>query len=261
MKYKLFLTELIILLFVVSLSWSACEEYPDASGNWYPGTYASQSLTQADIASCVTAASSGHTINLKAGAATWNSTVNITKGVKFIGAGIDSTIITTGSNYAFTLPVGTGATADGFRIEQMTLQGGTGGVIFFDGSSTNPDQPGTSNWLIGHVKMQNFTGSNQVVRFETYSPGLIHNSQFINNNATDIDVCGNGVNGWTRDSVIGQSGAVYVEDCTFTHTSSGSSHVIAANASGAYVIRHSTITVGSAYCYDVLDAHGERDTN
>jgi len=55
------------------------------------------SCSYADVSTAITSASVGDTINVPAGTCTWNSTLNINKGINLIGAGVGNTVIISGT--------------------------------------------------------------------------------------------------------------------------------------------------------------------
>jgi hypothetical protein len=63
----------------------------------FADTHTAASCSRADVGTAITAASSGDTVSVPAGSATWDTNLVITKGLYIIGAGIGSTNIT--SNY------------------------------------------------------------------------------------------------------------------------------------------------------------------
>ena len=77
---------LFLLILLPSLSWGAC-------GGSSP-TWTAASASYADVNDCVTAASSGDTINVPSGTETWNTQLTITKTLTIQGAGVGNTNIT-----------------------------------------------------------------------------------------------------------------------------------------------------------------------
>lgn len=117
-----------------------------------------------DVAAAVELAARNATVTIPAGSANWSSgVITLTKGIKLIGAGRDSTVITSTSS-SFTTPIiyiQPDATAqssgDEFRIEGFT----------FDGS----DVGGTSNAIAGNflsASINLVVGNN---RFRNFGPG------------------------------------------------------------------------------------------
>ena len=72
------------VLIGVAEAWAACT---GSSPTW------TSTPDYSSVSSCVSSASSGDTVIVSAGTATWNTTLNITKGIISTGAGIGNTII------------------------------------------------------------------------------------------------------------------------------------------------------------------------
>ena len=83
----------ILIILSPNILFGAAQEYPPGSGNWYPGSYNQQSLALGDVQDAVNSASgaasfiNGDIVHLKAGEATWGSTLFINKGITLMGAG------------------------------------------------------------------------------------------------------------------------------------------------------------------------------
>lgn len=101
--------------------------FPFAAFGACTGSSPTWTTTQdfASVSSCVSGASRNDTINVQAGSATWSSTLNLTKGVKLLGAGKTNTLITS-SGGVLLVHITPDATAianeeiikvDGFRFD------------------------------------------------------------------------------------------------------------------------------------------------
>src|SRR2546429_1772660 len=86
-RYRMALMRNIAAFFVV-LSPGLCVSAAAAA------TLNAASASYADVSAAVSAASSGDTVRVPAGSATWSSQLNISKGILLQGAGIGQTVIT-----------------------------------------------------------------------------------------------------------------------------------------------------------------------
>jgi len=217
----------------------------------------------ASVSSCVSSASTGDTINVSAGSATWNSSLTIAKGVNLIGAGIDATTITGNvndanaflityepSNYALNTP---------FRLSGFTFDmGGKSMGLALGGPNHYPPFTRQTKVRIDHNTFQNVvSGGMGLWNFTMY--GVADHNTFNNipyptkadgdtppiNTATD--------SWWHYWGII--PGAAddnfYFEDNTFT----GVSTIVSdCQFSGRYVFRYNTITstqTDNSYFFDM----------
>lgn len=242
---KIFL--LLITFFVIPVyAHSTCEEY--TAGNWYPGSYSSQSLAVSDCQSCHDDAGFGigDTIHLKAGSATWSNTLAITIGCKIIGAGIASTIITdntTDSNeHMIEIPSLTGS----LEISNITISG-TPGANDYKGHIYST---ATGQSIRIHDITFSTTNDKKSIQIDgTVSNVLIDNCTF-GTGSRGITVYGNTAV-WTSAAAYapGTNAGVYVEDCTFNRSAGGP--ITACYMGGRLVFRHNIVNAGNG-----IDIHG-----
>lgn len=229
---------LVILLTLVSVSTS----YAVCGGSGLNRTAASASRT--DVNDCVTAATTGATITVPAGTATWSSAISIpiTKDLSIIGAGIGSTNITCSSGECFTISNNDGGNSAS-RISGFTFNNGFIG-LFLIGSTKVP--------RIDHNRFV-FSSWNRwdIAGLTAHPHVLIDNNEFVE---ASIGVFGtlsmlnennNQHNIWFSDPQFGGTGAVYIESNTF-YTSAF--NITDANYAGRYVFRFNNIIAsGTAY--------------
>ncbi len=255
----------LILLLIPNIVFAACEEYPENSGNWYPGSFSSQSLTAADVSSCISAMSSGETIRLKAGTVDWSAGgVTVNKSINIIGAGAgcpvscdNATTISVGTAITFTVSVGS------FRISGITFDGAAHayGSIYINAGGTNS----ATDWRIDHCHFKDTTGRG--ISVGTYAseagygkdfPGLIDNNRFsATNRFKAVQLYGGSLTDhgeWDIALALGGQEFVFIEDNYFVHTamSDGVSSVDS-DTGGSYVLRHNTIVNGD------FSAHGAEE--
>ncbi len=193
-------------------------------------THVAATCSQADVQTAVDAASNGDTVSVPAGSCTWTTTVantpsvSISKSITLQGAGIDSTIITDATAYASNTNEAaikiTGAAGRTVRVTGFTFT-----------SNANVDTTGTiairgtdfwKSFRIDHIK-STLEGP-LVVVYAGY--GLIDHVQFIHtiSGRYSVVLYGAGINSswasFTQPNPTGTDNAVYIEDSTFTCSTS-----------------------------------------
>jgi hypothetical protein len=212
---------------------------PEAGGTCYLA-----SASQSDIVDAIDAAASGDTVRISEGTADFSSTIEVTKSLHIIGAGIGSTIIHDQSTPQGTWQLsGTGFT----RLSGFTLTGEVGswnGSIRIHGNEKRVD----------HVRFNQNNGRHPVIVGGNRSDVVIDHCIF-ESGGRGINIHGD-TGYWTDSSQYspGTSYGVYVEDCSF-HASGV--EVVDLNYGGAYVVRHSTINNGGNLAVHGADS-GER---
>lgn len=140
-----------LLILVASSAFGACT---GTNPTW------TSTPDRASVASCVSSASRGDTINVSAGSATWTSTITITKGLTVSGAGIGNTIITSGSSsILFTATPDSSAisNSENIKITGFTFDGAnsTCNLLFLNGASGVSGTKPYQYYIIGNNKFQN----------------------------------------------------------------------------------------------------------
>jgi hypothetical protein len=217
----------------------------------YAATRAAASASYSDVSSAVTSASSGDTVVVPAGSATWNSSLTITKGIILNGAGVGQTVITGGIDYSPTV----GEASKIFELSGFTFQGTK---TQFHSSAPDSSTPVTG------IKVHNnrFTGCSTSSCRAVILPGLVagvfYSNTFDNNM---IAVSSLFANYWANvqwDSTLGGPNYVYFEDNTFNNGAAGG-WTSENGQSGRIAFRHNTITQTCSQC-EVFDMHGEQST-
>jgi hypothetical protein len=243
--------KLTIYFFVLSIaaSWAT----PTASGSC-TGSDPTWTSTpdRASVASCVTSAASGSTVNVTSGSASWSSSITIhNKSLNIIGGNGGTTTINI-SNGFFVLTRGVGGQNQS-RISNFTVnQTGTSPTFH-----VNSDQGRTpQGWRFDHITRNN--SSSTILDFFWGWGGIIANDGMeglIDNNTINngrIEYYGEPVQTggrfrWSEPLNLGTANAVYVEDNSFVVTSpSGGGQVnqIDGNLGSRIVVRFNTFTNG-----------------
>lgn len=229
---------------------------------WAQGAYAAATCSVTDVNAVINGpahtAVDGDTINIPAGLCTWTSSLTVTKGISIIGAGSSSTIIQDG--YAGTLLVVKipSATSSTFRLSGMALNPTSGS----GGQPTLATIAGTCNAsTCSHIRLDNIssTGWSDGVNFHGF---LIYaNNVFgvLDHLTVSFDSGGEfmsighdsyggvgdyGDNSWAQPDSYGTDNALYIENCSFTHTGTlGMAITDTDNAGGGrFVARFNTLT-------------------
>lgn len=225
------------------------------------GTTYTTNGSQSDVASAVSAASTGDTVSIPSGTFTWSTGINISKRINIIGATSgcpsscnDATKIIIGAITAFT------PTASGFRISGITFEGisNSGGVISINAGGTNK----ATNWRIDHNHFKDVTG--RAISVGAYAsgsgygadwPALIDSNRF---SATArfkaIEAYGGSLTthgSWDDTLTLGGSDFLFIENNYFVHSTMAEGVSSIDGDTGArYVIRYNNFTNGD------ISAHG-----
>lgn len=237
-RMRLILLAMFLTLVSASTSYAVC------GGSGMNRTAASASRT--DVNDCVTAASTGATITVPAGTATWSSAISVpsTKDLSIIGAGIGSTNITCSSGECFT--IAQGGVSSSSRISGFTFTNGIIGLIGVQGSK---------HFRIDHNR---FALSSPVAMDicgfvdNLHPKGLVDNNQFVNVMVHVFGTCAQLSEGnyqhaiWAQTTTLGSyDDVVYIENNSFSGTA-GHQNAVDANYSGRFVFRFNTLS-GTTY--------------
>lgn len=264
MKKLNFLFIILYIVILPSFGWSAC-------GGSSPNLVA-VSANQSDFADCVEVATYGDTITLPECAANecvWTTAgaVTITKDIKVVGKGKESTILTggfSGEGEEGFLNFAPDSTA---RINISTLTStGTievSGIGFYTDSKVSYKDGITivSNNLIPVIRRikihhNSFTNMYKGVHTLGNISAVIYNNTFAECSYV-AKPSGSGLNGFTQfPMTTGNGDGVYVEDNTITCTS-GCTISTGANEASAETIRYNTVT-GAMSLY--VDAHSNQSS-
>jgi len=205
---------------------------------------------QTSVTTCISNASSGDTINVAAGSASW-SAISITKAIHLIGAGIGQTVIMQSGALSY-LPVLTDVN-NVFELAGFTFQGNS---THFDETGWGKIPPITG--LKVHDNAFNDTTGGRAIFLAGLEFGVFYRNTFTGNHI-DVSVIGAGVaNGNFYPLCFGCANYPYFEDNTFGN-GVGAEFVTETGQGGRMVFRHNTITgydpgAGS----EVFDIHGEQ---
>ena len=243
-------------------------------GETYADTHTAGSCSYADVSAAVAAASPGDTVNVPAGSCTWNMTLNLSKGIKLIGAGIAKTVITgTSSPIIKAYPSDWSDITNLYRISGFSFNLNSQAVGVLIGANTMSSQmyytkntPLLPKIRIDHNRFYNSTNVNvKAIENRCHMSGVVDNNQFnlirypIRNDsqgsaAAIESMWKYGFPYWS----LGNDYTLYYEDNTFTDVDyDGSSAIVMDGQFGArYVARYNTIATLSNWD-PLFDEHGE----
>lgn len=259
---------IVVLCFGPSVADAAC------SGS--SPTWTAASVSRTDVSDCITAASSGDTINVPAGTdtTTWTTSVVLPAGknLTISGAGSSSTILTCTST-CFTIRNSTITDLSGFELKNAS--GSSGSYLLL----VRPDKPATGKYFIVHHNKFTKTGGGYAsvdvfgdVDTNCNDSTIIHPSGLFHHNTfTDARVDMNGTacswgDGtaqhllWTQTPPMGSwPEIVYSEDNSYV-AGTGMINMFDSNYGGRYVSRYNTISgVSGASGYH--EVHGIQGLN
>jgi hypothetical protein len=258
---KRFLLILLMILLTTNVAYSACT---GSSPTW------TSTPDYASVSSCVSKASSGDTISVLSGSATWNATLLITKIVKLQGAGAGGTIITSNlpSTGGFLIIYNP---ADGsadylFEITGFTFEMGSssnyglmiGGIAPVDYRSSSVEFAKTRI----HHNVFNKTGAYTPLYFVgNFKSAVVDNNTF--NGRLGFQVIGGDKKAWENSSIAphahGSGKGIYFEDNVYNHNLAND--VINDGARGSrWVQRYNTIVLTSnpGAVPSMWDMHGDQ---
>jgi hypothetical protein len=215
------------------------------------------SCSYVDVSSAVAASADGDIVSIPAGAATWSSTLVVTKAITLQGAGSLSTVLTASNPTSTTPMIELSPGSD--KKQRVTGIGFVGGrAINIDGSINNSYC--LTQFRIDHCSVSNTRADG--FWCSGWLEGLIDHNSFLNAQRCVIMVGDNNY-AWARPIAAGTSHALFIEDNSFVTNNSISGgapmdHQIYHQSGGRTVIRHNTFD-GSAFTagdYYAIDSHG-----
>jgi hypothetical protein len=255
-----------MFLFIPTIGWAACTVV-DLS-------YTAASASFSDVKECAdlidTNSAYGATLNIQAcgqGDCVWEDGITITKNIRIVGAGKNSTVLTNGRTYPCSTDAPYGSPSycnlirfkpDSTAIANIDSLSDTGifevqGIHFYDASQHSyvyPIQIHNGMWdhasttPIKRIRIHDnkFTNTTAAVKIFGYVHGLFDNNELVHSGTHYSE--GAGVGHWTYDlRHIGTAEAWYVEDNTFDGLSNSLFTLGAASSKGfSQVIRYNTVT-------------------
>lgn len=196
------------------------------------------------VASCVSQASLGDTINITAGEARWSQRLEMgTKRLSVIGAGIGETVITASSDGLGLFDLGTG----GSRLAHMTISN-PGGAIYVGGGQ---------GFIIDHLRYLSPVDASAKATIvinnnenDIHPTGVIYSNNFENVRIVIYGArqyylsAGNSGNVlWSQTQPMGSDvNAIFVEGNAFLSNRSIGGNAMDSGPGGRYVFRYNTIT-------------------
>jgi len=225
---------IILFLFYHYAAFAACTKTTDQESP-LPDTWTAADCSNAEISACISAATSGDTINVPEGPCTWTDSVTIleNKTIKLIGAGSDKTIISRAGLMLYSLSPN--SRISGFRFN-------------LTGSGSSPMiSVRNTGWRIDNNYFDNQTGStkeaiNPTGVNMTMMPEGVIDHNYLNECRISSDGMGTFDKAsamWAQDHVLGSANTVFVEDNTIVRTTATTS--MDANSAGRYVFRYNTV--------------------
>ena len=219
---------------------------------------------QASVASCISMAVSGDTINVSAGSAAWSTKVTLDKSISLIGAGEGSTVITDDVSDDNMLAIGAGSTPITPRVSGMTIKGFNTSKVNLDATVAVAGISEGLGFRLDHITFDNIliTGIGTqdsvwgVVDHCTFNMVVTATGWAIyltNDRWGDLTLCC-GDMAWASPDDFGTKKFVFVEDSTFNPIGTGPTNYIDSVGGARYVIRHNTFKDG------FLRAHGTDST-
>lgn len=209
------------------------------------------SADRTSVASCVSSASSGDTINISAGSATWSSIITATKSMHIIGAGSGSLTITVSSSGLEFAPA-SGEETKVFEVSGIHFIGNGG--IDMSGWGKVP--------IITSLKIHdcNFTGASvRAIKLAGLEFGVFYSNTF-SGNFISVSVIGAGVDANFATFAFGSADYPYFEDNSFGD-GIGGEFLTETGQGGRMVFRHNTVTgYNSGAGAEVFDVHGEQES-
>ncbi len=198
---------------------------------------------QASVSACIAKASTGDTINVTEGNATWTASVNWSgKSLNLNGAGSGRTVLTAATTnmsfFIYTLPSTATTNMNPSRITGFTFACGGIQIVgrgwrIDHNTFTCPSVKTLSVHVVGETDT-------------TASTGLVDHNTFINARVLVTEKAAisqkelEGTTQWSTPLALGSDDATYIEDNTFLLTVFG--NAVDCNYSGRFVLRFNTMT-------------------
>ncbi len=217
-----------------------------------------KSCSYDDVKYAIEDIAEGGTVYVPSGDAIWTSRINITKGVRLIGAGMDKTTIINGientSSGDFLIRLNPSAANNPFiEITGFTFDANSEGACIE--IVCKDDNYAFTNFRIHDNKFKNTLddgSSYMCIKVKDNCFGLIDNNMFVNNQR-DFKIYGNDQNSWDKYpglENLGTSNYLYIEK----NTSAGCNEYILSSGEGArWVYRYNNVDLNGC---GSLDAHG-----
>ena len=238
----------ILFLCFPFVSWAACT---GSSPTW------TSTPDRTSVASCVSQATAGDTINISAGTETWSSGVTINKSLTLSGAGETLTHINNSSTYIFYISLSSDVPVriTGLDINSDPNTGSDKHAIYIQGKLD-----GSFAYTKIRIDNNTFEKGKRAIYAYGWIEALIDHNEFLN---CDIGVAVTGDNhdSWDRVIEAGTANAVFIEDNTFTQNNNSDvelNEAIYHIEGGRSVVRYNTfdLTAYTTYNSCPFDSHG-----
>jgi hypothetical protein len=187
-----------------------------------------------DVTTAIALAANGDTVVIPSGTATWTSSLTISKAITLQGAGVGQTIIKDDVQGTTLLLQWKIPASNPSRMTGIEFQDGgrTGGIIIieFDGSNNS------FNGIRGTVNFETIIG---VVDHNTFVIAPVASAIRINDTQWNDPTQLSGDKSWTDPPGYGSSQFLFIEDNTFSSTSTTALQAVTDAYDGArFVVRH-----------------------
>ncbi len=246
---------------------AVCMTFTLSAGRLGASTRTAASASYTDVSAAVSAAARGDTVLVPAGSATWSSTLTLTKGISLIGAGRDSTFITSGGVSVNISPDATAiSNEEVIRVEAFTFDGNNSAlnIITAHGASETDAKP-FKNLVIGKNRLRNSgtttTGSG-AVSISGQVRGVIYSNIFDRCNVVLKNVGNDTTTEWSNGHFpqsFGTADQLFFEGNTIQYSSSGSWSDPGWTESGQgarTVVRYNQWNMANASQSELWDIHG-----
>ncbi len=224
-------------------------------------TWTAASCSYTDVSNAINEASSGDTVIVPSGSATWSTSLSITKGLIFKGAGIGQTVITGNITNQYvgvvTYSPANPSLNEPFRLTGFTINANSmsNGVNIYNGSTT----VALSQIRVDHNQIEYAGGANanRGIRRLGMIYGVFDNNAFIEGQANSEGAEPGGAPDWALESqTFGTANNIFYEDNTFTNTTLRP--FVDGEQGGRYVLRYNTLTNTTVGAFPCCDAHGNQ---
>ncbi len=231
-----------------------------SAGVAWAATWTAASCSYTDVSNAINEASSGDTVIVPSGSATWSSSLSITKGLIVKGAGIGQTVITGNITNQYvgvvTYSPANPSLNEPFRLTGFTINANSmsNGVYIANTSTT----VAISQIRVDHNKIEYAGGSNanRGIRRMGMIYGVFDNNAFIEGQANSEGAATGGPD-WALESLtFGTANNIFYEDNTFTNTTLRP--FVDGEQGGRRVMRYNTCTNTTVSEYPCCDAHGNQ---
>jgi hypothetical protein len=220
------------------------------------------------VTAAVNAAGRGDTVQVPAGSSTWSTTLSLTKGVNLVGAGRDSTFITTSSTRIIQISPDATAIAneETIRVTGFTFDGSNSALCLVgaSGAGVSSSKP-FKNLAVGNCRFRNTsntTSGNGTFSSTGQLRGVIYGNIFDRCNVI-LKIMGNDDTiEWSNGhfpQAFGTADNLFFENNVIQYSTTytgGDPGWIESGQGGRLVVRYNTFNFANTTCTEYWDIHG-----